>query len=360
MNNNRHVTERIIAVLNLPVVPSIITFILVVIFLAITMLVGRTTHRAIIQKEKLTVLSNLGIIRSNIEGALNSRLLLGQGLVSYISVKPDITAKEFEEYSKRLVAADPMIRNITILKETTIKYAYPLESNKLAIGVDLSKIPAQKDSVMNVLKTGITEVIVNVNLIQGGIGTINRIPIYSGTGTNRKYWGQASIVLMQDILFKETGLFNGSYGLKLSLYRVTNDGEPHDYMFGSSDILKYDPVVLDVKFPNGLWRLSGIPENGWGYSDHTSVKYIAGGSAFSIITGMLIFLIMKLGRIVQKLESILPICSGCKKIRDDKGYWDSVDSFLSEHSKIRFSHSLCPDCAEKLYTEESWYRRKKE
>lgn len=52
---------------------------------------------------------------------------------------------------------------------------------------------------------------------------------------------------------------------------------------------------------------------------------------------------------VKALRGILPICSSCKKIRDDRGYWNQVEHYLKEHTDVQFSHSLCPDCARKLY-----------
>jgi len=54
---------------------------------------------------------------------------------------------------------------------------------------------------------------------------------------------------------------------------------------------------------------------------------------------------------VNTLEGIIPICSNCKKIRDDDGYWDQVDSYLSAHTHVHFSHSICPECVSKLYPE---------
>ncbi|MFO7558500.1 MAG: DUF3365 domain-containing protein [Desulfobacterales bacterium] len=52
---------------------------------------------------------------------------------------------------------------------------------------------------------------------------------------------------------------------------------------------------------------------------------------------------------IKTLRGILPICSHCKKIRDDEGYWDQIESYIKEHSEADFSHSICPDCAQKLY-----------
>jgi phosphoserine phosphatase RsbU/P len=49
---------------------------------------------------------------------------------------------------------------------------------------------------------------------------------------------------------------------------------------------------------------------------------------------------------VKQLQGLLPICSYCKKIRDDRNYWQQVESYISEHSEAQFSHSICPECYE--------------
>jgi DNA-binding response OmpR family regulator len=60
------------------------------------------------------------------------------------------------------------------------------------------------------------------------------------------------------------------------------------------------------------------------------------------------------------LRGFLPICSKCKKIRDDEGYWHSVEEYISEHSEIEFSHGLCKTCADELYGNEPWYKNDKD
>lgn len=54
---------------------------------------------------------------------------------------------------------------------------------------------------------------------------------------------------------------------------------------------------------------------------------------------------------VKTLSGMLPICAGCKKIRDDKGYWTQLEKYISEHSDALFSHGYCPDCLRETYTE---------
>ena len=58
---------------------------------------------------------------------------------------------------------------------------------------------------------------------------------------------------------------------------------------------------------------------------------------------------------VKQLSGLLPICSHCKKIRDDNGYWKQIESYLYEHSEAKFSHSICRDCAKKYYPDMDIY-----
>ena len=54
---------------------------------------------------------------------------------------------------------------------------------------------------------------------------------------------------------------------------------------------------------------------------------------------------------VKLLSGLLPICSHCKKVRDDEGYWQEVEIYVSHHSEADFSHGICPDCLQKFYPE---------
>jgi YesN/AraC family two-component response regulator len=54
---------------------------------------------------------------------------------------------------------------------------------------------------------------------------------------------------------------------------------------------------------------------------------------------------------VKVLSGLLPICANCKKVRNDKGYWEAVEGYFSEHSDVKFSHGICPDCIDKYYPE---------
>jgi methyl-accepting chemotaxis protein len=61
---------------------------------------------------------------------------------------------------------------------------------------------------------------------------------------------------------------------------------------------------------------------------------------------------------VKKLSGLLPMCSSCKKIRDDRGYWNQVEEYIQEHSDVQLSHGICEECADKLYGKEEWYQKR--
>jgi hypothetical protein len=54
-------------------------------------------------------------------------------------------------------------------------------------------------------------------------------------------------------------------------------------------------------------------------------------------------------RRIRCLHGLLPICSSCKRVRDDHGYWQQIEAYIRDHSEADFSHGLCPDCCQRLY-----------
>ncbi|EEF60356.1 PAS domain-containing response regulator [Pedosphaera parvula] len=54
---------------------------------------------------------------------------------------------------------------------------------------------------------------------------------------------------------------------------------------------------------------------------------------------------------IKTLKGLLPICASCKMIRDDRGYWERVETYISKHTQAEFTHGICPDCRERLYPE---------
>ncbi len=71
--------------------------------------------------------------------------------------------------------------------------------------------------------------------------------------------------------------------------------------------------------------------------------------------------IEELKKVLKDLDTIgglVPICSRCKKVRDDRGYWNQLEQYFEEHSDLSFSHGICPECEQDLYKNEDWYGKR--
>ena len=55
---------------------------------------------------------------------------------------------------------------------------------------------------------------------------------------------------------------------------------------------------------------------------------------------------------IKRLQGLLPICSYCKRIRDDQDYWQQVECYIAEHSEVKFTHGICPECYDKIVKQE--------
>ncbi len=61
---------------------------------------------------------------------------------------------------------------------------------------------------------------------------------------------------------------------------------------------------------------------------------------------------------VKTLQKMLPICANCKKIRNDKGYWEQIETYIENHSDSKFSHGICEECFQMLYGDQDWYTKR--
>jgi PAS domain S-box-containing protein len=132
---------------------------------------------------------------------------------------------------------------------------------------------------------------------------------------------------------------------------------------------QWEQDYLSIREENGLMVFSesfhpAMGEGGRYFAATASKLYDAQGNVVGAIESIrditaakrsekdrerLIAELQKMIAEVRTLSGLLPICSSCKKIRDDKGYWNQIETYIGEHSNAEFSHSLCPECVKKLY-----------
>jgi hypothetical protein len=120
------------------------------------------------------------------------------------------------------------------------------------------------------------------------------------------------------------------------------------WLFFVSSLNSYHIRVPSYQWTSKRHAINLVPE----ISQAFTVSMLPWALAFMILNA---FIGLFWGKIRQadaeksKIIADLPICAACKKIRDDKGYWNQIEAYISEHSAAEFSHGICPECVEKLY-----------
>ncbi len=132
--------------------------------------------------------------------------------------------------------------------------------------------------------------------------------------------------------------------------------------YGATEITD-NPQLLELLVPDDADRLSSetSEQSEWKFINSDGIEKTI---AWSNLSGYLPIFGWKSWKVglditelkqtmatVQTLGGLLPICSNCKKIRDDKGYWNRLEAYIQEHSEAEFTHGICPDCVAELYPE---------
>ncbi|HKK13526.1 MAG TPA: diguanylate cyclase, partial [Gammaproteobacteria bacterium] len=219
-------------------------------------------------RERADVLHRVSSVRAHLESGLNSRLFLTQGLVSYVSTHPDLSRSQFDTLARGLMAGQSGVRSILLARNTVVTHVYPAAGDQQALGLKLLSLPGQRAAVERALDTGETVVAGPVKLSPGGPAFVARTPIHLPDGRGRpgkgRYWGLATVVIDTDILLKESGLAPGPDNwLDYALRRGDGPGGAGGLIYGDAAVLRQNPVVSTVTFPNGSWELAAVPRGGW-------------------------------------------------------------------------------------------------
>ena len=105
-----------------------------------------------------------------------------------------------------------------------------------------------------------------------------------------------------------------------------------DYLFFYKNEVFFDLMVFDVPEPELYTRFLIL------------LTFII----FGFAVGHIISRLEKALYDIKILSGLLPICSSCKKIRDEKGYWNQIESYIRDHSEAEFSHGICDECYKKV------------
>jgi len=243
-------------------------------------------------QNKNRVLTDSSQLINSIEGLINSSMSLMLASLVYVETHPEISQQEFENIAAAIMKRAPFILNLGLAKDNVITHIYPLHGNEAALGLRYMDNPSQKTAVIRAIESKQAVLAGPINLLQGGRGLINRIPIFLNDSPD-SFWGIASVVIKADKFFKQATITDKSTAIQFALRGKDGLGAKGDIIYG--DAAMFDDrrnLLLDIHIPNGSWQMVAAPLGGWSVDYGIAIRMYIFGIAITLFVCGLIYLLL--------------------------------------------------------------------
>ena len=211
------------------------------------------------QAEQAVLQAQAATVRARLESELNATLSLSLGLSSFVLAKPDFSQDELAQVAASLIRLQPAIRSVSIAPDNVIQFVYPQAGNEKALGLRFLDNPSQRVAVLRLMRVQRPVIAGPIELVQGGIGIVNRIPIsFTQPDGSPRYWGLASVAIDPLPIFERAGVLPDAHGGMQYALRGKDGLGASGEVFLGDEALFGDPgtVLMDVVIPGGSWQLA--------------------------------------------------------------------------------------------------------
>lgn len=235
------------------------------------------------QDEKVDVINRFIDFQHDIETIVYNNITLIDGYLAYIKADQTVSQEKTTIYLDFLISEQAhFIRNIGIIEDTTIVWNYPLEGNEPSIGVDLAQIDGQKDIILETKRTLEPVFQGPVQLVQGGIGFIVRLPLER----DGKYWGQVSLVIDGEAFYNAIDESANKHNLEIALYNRAD--YPEESFYKTVLFEKYRALNFDLNADLIKWKVEVKPQNDWINYMFNYVIIFSLSICFALFTGLIV------------------------------------------------------------------------
>ena len=313
--------------------------------------------------QRSMVEEQLASVGGRIATAVGGDIKLSRGLVSALSLNPEMTQDQYSAFASGLFDTRTNLRSVAAAPDFVITMVYPVEPNRKAIGLDYRARPDQRAAAIKVMQERQTVVTGPIDLVQGGKGLVIRYPVIrQDTGAE---WGIVSSVLDVERLYQTTGLTALGETLDFALEK-TEEGAAGQRFFSSGDVTGRSPVSVAIDLGYVHWTLSAVPRGGWPTTSRelTRSRLESGGIAICILLPLLWAGVLSRQRqrktlALQQREAEMARLSGRLEMAlsaSSIGVWelDTVAGSLEWDARLRDIFSVASDRSEFSY--EDWRR----
>lgn len=231
------------------------------------------------QAEVATLQASAGSVRARLESELNATLFLSLGLSTMVVSDPGFTEDKFVRVAESLVRLRPNIRSIALAPDNVIRHIYPRRGNEAALGLDYMKNAEQREAVVRLMQEQRPVVAGPIELVQGGLGIINRVPILVPLPSGAvHYWGLASVAVDPLPIFRAAGIQPGESGAFEYALRGRDGLGARGAVFLGDEALFRDPraILMNIVIPGGTWQLAArLNDDTAGVNHHVLLHLLA-------------------------------------------------------------------------------------
>lgn len=249
-------------------------------------------------------------IKFNLDRALSSTYTL-QALVTQNDGE---FIRNFEEVARDILPSYPGVIELAIAPRGIIQQVAPLYGNEKALGLNLFEAKTQNKESFLARYSGKLTLAGPLELVQGGIGLVGRLPIFEDRANSESFWGFAlAVIRISEILDHSKMAQLEHDGLSYSVWRIHPDSREKQMIFQSEHTTLIDPVEYTFDVPNGSWTITLAPTKGWGSPMIFMLRELI-ALVFALMLGYLakLFIELKLAKVA--LESKVIQTTGEKNI----------------------------------------------
>ncbi|MFT5708542.1 MAG: PAS domain S-box-containing protein, partial [Oceanospirillaceae bacterium] len=241
----------------------LMAFIAVMLITALVVINNYVIHQHITQSES-KVQADLLPIANNLTFNLYNNIQVVKGLPALFAINPSLSQQDFIKGAKKTFDGSVQLRNIAAAPNLIIKYMYPVEGNEAALGVDFRMLPMQLDSVNRAIDSKQLVLAGPLELVQGGVGLISRIPVFLENSAGDEYfWGIISAVIDAGSFYKQSGLLDSGLSINIAIRGQDGLGENGAVFFGDPHLFEQKNIASVINVPNGSWLIVASPKGGW-------------------------------------------------------------------------------------------------
>lgn len=231
-------------------------------------LIERPLRDEAMARLRLEVHAAASVPRVRLEQELTATLALSHGLTGMFAVDGLPDAARFARLAAPALRASPHVRHVALSEGTVITCVWPLEGNEAVLGIDYRALPDQWPLVERAIATGHPVLAGPVPLVQGGVGLIQRMPVFAASetanGGKGTFLGLLSLVINVESVLEAAGLRTPPQGLRLALRGRDGTGEGGPVLWGDPALFaEAGAELLEVSLPGGAWQLAAAPAGGW-------------------------------------------------------------------------------------------------